>query len=241
MNIDDLISSYPRKRPPMSPAMTEVFERIYKENRYRDSWVHKISEWLEAWMHRRVAQVSGKKILEIGAGTLNHLKYVRNSTEYDIVEPFKEMYENSPGLSRINSIYSNINELDISKKYDKIISIATLEHVTDLPYCIGMSARHLEKSGVFQAGIPSEGGLLWGLSWRISTGLAFRLKTGLDWSEYMTHEHINDAHDIMELVQYVFDEVRISRFPLPSHHLSWYVYIEARSPRLEVFEKILNT
>ena len=32
------------------------------------------------------------KILEIGAGTLNHLKYEKNFSEYDIVEPFKNLF-----------------------------------------------------------------------------------------------------------------------------------------------------
>ena len=32
------------------------------------------------------------KILEVGAGTLNHLKYEKSFSEYDIVEPFKKTF-----------------------------------------------------------------------------------------------------------------------------------------------------
>lgn len=98
----------------------------------------------------------------------------------------------------------------------------------------------LKEYGVFQAGIPSEGGLLWGLSWRISTGLVFRLKTGLDWSEYMRHEHVSSAKEILQLIKFVFREVKISRFPLPFNHLSWYVYVEARFPRPETFDTMMK-
>ena len=115
MDINDLISTYPRRRPPMSPEMTDVFEDIYKKNRQRDNWVNNLSKHLEAWMHRRVAKLSGRKVLEIGAGPLNHLKYETNRDTYDIIEPFTAMYENHPDLEKIGSIYSDIGELEKKK------------------------------------------------------------------------------------------------------------------------------
>ena len=34
---------------------------------------------------------------------------------------------------QINNIYGDIEEIDLSQKYDRITSIATFEHITDLP------------------------------------------------------------------------------------------------------------
>ena len=86
---------------------------------------------------------------------------------------------------------------------------------------------------VFQAGIPSEGGLLWGLGWRFSTGISYFLRTGLDYGVVMRHEHLNTAAEITAIVGHLFDDVRLKRFPLPGHHLSLFTYIEAQSPRYD--------
>ena len=239
-NIEDLISTYPRPRPPLSSEMADAFDQIYKENRQRKTFIQKISEYLESWMHKKISETPGKRLLEIGAGTLNHVKYERSYETYDIIEPFTDLYKESPEIEFISHRHKHIDDLDQMTKYDKIFSVATLEHITDLPYYIGKSAHHLQKNGVFQAGIPSEGGLLWGLSWRISSGLSIKLRTGLDWSEYMRHEHINNANEILQLIRFVFGEVNILRFPMPLHHISLYVLIQARFPQQEIYRKLLS-
>ena len=91
---------------------------------------------MERWLHKKVAGdvkgINNKSTLEIGAGTLNQLEY-EQTRPYDIVEPFTELYRNSPHLSRINHIYSDISEIGRDKTYDRITSVATFEHLTDLP------------------------------------------------------------------------------------------------------------
>jgi len=49
----------------------------------------------------------------------------------------------------------------------------------------------------------------------------------LDYKVLMRHEHINTALEITGIVRYFFRQVRIKRFPLPMHHLSFYNYLEA--------------
>ena len=58
-----------------------------------------------------------------------------------------------------------------------------------------MAALRLEADGVFQAGIPSEGGFLWGIAWRLSTGISYYLRTGLGYGVVMRHEHIDSAFE----------------------------------------------
>lgn len=217
----------------MSPSMTEAYDTAYQDNRRRAGMVHKVSEKLEAWMHRRVAGRGTGDILEIGAGTLNHVPYEPADGHYDVIEPFEALYQGSPQLERVRKLYGDVSQLEADAKYGRIISIASLEHMTDLPAVISKAALHLAETGIFQAGIPSEGGALWGLSWRLSSGLAFRLKTGLDWGEYMRYEHINRADEIIYLARYFFNHVRLSRFPFPLHHASLYAYIEASQPNTE--------
>jgi hypothetical protein len=63
-----------------------------------------------------IASVNSEQLstLEIGAGTLNHLSYEPNILEYDIIEPFNQLYEDSNLLNRVRKIYSDIVEIPFS-------------------------------------------------------------------------------------------------------------------------------
>lgn len=183
-------------------------------------------------MHRQVATAKpGSRILELGAGTLNHLPYENSPAAYDIVEPFRQLWEDNPRLNKVSHVYSDISEVP-EQRYDAIISIAVLEHLTELPYVVARCGLLLSPDGQIKAGIPSEGGFLWSLGWRSTTGLSFRLRTGLSYEPYMRHEHVNVADEIVAVVQYFFENVAILRFPLPTRNLSLYTGIIASTPRL---------
>jgi hypothetical protein len=231
MDLREILESYPRERSPLSEAHEKIFSEQYKINREGATSVDSAAQRLEQWMHRRVASVRGGPILELGAGTLNHLPYEQNAQVYDIVEPFSALYVGKPDFARVRNEYNSVQDVPDNQRYRRIISIAVLEHLTDLPADVARSALLMDDDGVFQAGIPSEGGLLWGLAWRFSTGLAYRLRTGLDYGVVMRHEHVNDAKEIIKIVGHFFEEVVLSRFPTPLHQLSFYTYLEARRSR----------
>jgi len=199
------------------------------------------SKRLEQWMHRRVAMHAGGPVLELGAGTLNHLKFESSAIQhgYDIVEPFTELFSGNSSLGAVRHVYRQQTEILQRQAYGRIISIAVLEHLTDLPRELARSGRLLKADGVFQAGIPSQGGFAWWLGWRCTTGVSYWLRNRLDKGVIMRHEHVNSAPEIIALVRYFFKEVAIVRFPLPHHQLSLYAYIEARKPNLSRCEEVL--
>jgi hypothetical protein len=189
---------------------------------------------LEGWMHRRVADgVTSGSLLEIGAGNFNHVAYHPNVRNYDVVEPFRELWKDSPHRARVRRIYSDLAEVPETDRYDCILSIAVLEHLTMLPFIIARSGLLLGEDGSFRAGFPSEGGLAWGLAWRLTTGLEYRLQRGLDYGALMRHEHVNTAREILALLDHFYERVEVSRFPLPFADLSFYTVAIARGPRLE--------
>src|SRR2546430_12210714 len=51
------------------------------------------------------------------------------SGPYDVVEPFKELYANSPRLKRVRNIFSDISQVPAGARYDRITSVATFEHI----------------------------------------------------------------------------------------------------------------
>ncbi len=234
-DIAALLASYPRLRPPLSAAHQKIYEEEYKKTRGENKpLTSRVSSSVSAWMHRKVAAAAGDgPLLEIGAGTLNHVPFEPEAVPYDIVEPFTALYADSPLRSRLRNIYPDIRAIPEAARYRRIFSIAALEHLTELPCCIAKSGLLLEEGGLFKAGIPAEGGLLWGLAWRCTTGLAYRLRNGLDYKTLMRHEHINSAPEILALTQYFFREVTVQYFPLPSLHGSLFLYIKAIAPDQE--------
>ena len=158
VNIDNLIRSYPRSRPCLSEGQLVIYEQEYKINRTGQTYFSNLSQKLESWMHQRVGNSSRKNAstLEIGAGTLNQLDHERETNSYDAIEPMTSLYQESGNKGRIRNFYRDIEEVGEIRKYDRIISIAVLEHITDLPKVIARSGLLLEEGGVSAHGIPSD-------------------------------------------------------------------------------------
>jgi SAM-dependent methyltransferase len=235
---DALLSRFPKTRRPLPPKLQAIYVRQYQENRSGETTAASLAQRLEAWMHREVAAdvASGPKdTLELGAGTLNQLAYEPAGAAYDIVEPFRELYEGSPARERVRDVFADIAEVPADRRYGRITSVAALEHICDLPLVLARAAQLLAPGGSFRAAIPAEGGFLWKLGWMATTGLEFRLRHGLDYGLLMAHEHVNAAAEIERLVSAVFEDVRVKSFGV-GRQLSLYRFIEASGPRSDVAE-----
>lgn len=239
---DWLHDRFSSKRPTLPDIYQKIYEAEYKRNRENRSGYHGLKHKLEGWMHAYVQKLNGSSgaILELGAGTLNHIPFEKQADTYDIVEPFTSLYEGRPELARVRSIYQDINQIAYQNSYGKILSIAVLEHIEDLPCVIAKSTLLLADDGVMAHGIPSEGGALWLSAWKFGTGVGFRLRTGLSYEPLMRHEHINNAAEIIRVLSIFFDEVSISRFPLNFLHGSLYTGICARKPRKKIALEFLG-
>lgn len=178
-------------------------------------------------MHRRIARDArdGLSTLEIGAGTLNHLRYESNHAAYDIVEPAHYQFANSPFLSRVRNIYDDLNEVPPETRYDRIISIATFEHICNLPEVVAGCGLLLTPGGQLRAAIPAEGGPLWNLGWKLTTGWEFKRRYGLDYELIMRSEHVNTWREVADVLNYFFRRVDVIYLGL-TRNLSFYqVYI----------------
>ena len=108
-----LIATYPRQRPALSQAVAERYERQYLMNRSRHSWGGKLSGIAEAWMHRAVAadlsaQGPAPRVLEVGAGNLNHWRYEPSVKHYEVVEPFEALLATSPEREKLAAHYRDL-------------------------------------------------------------------------------------------------------------------------------------
>jgi hypothetical protein len=233
-----MFGEFPKIRPPLPKEIEGIYSAHYKSNRGGQTTASSLAQRMEAWLHKQVAKdvanlkKSRRGTLELGAGTLSQLQYEPDAQPYDIVEPFTDLYKGSPLLARVRNVYSDISEVPTHCRYDRIISIATLEHICNLPEVVAQSGLLLGENGTFRASIPSEGTLLWTLGWKLTTGLEFKLRYGLDYGLLMKHEHVNTAREIEEVLTYFFEEVACKVFGL-AKSISFYRYYECRSPRVE--------
>jgi len=240
-----MFTSFPKSRPPLLPEYQAIYMRHYKENRAGKSKASAFSQRLEAWMHRKIAEDirhAGSQFatLEIGAGTLNHLPYEPSTTPYDIVEPMAWLYESSPLLARVRNKYWDIEQVPANIRYERIISIATFEHIENLPAVVAKSALLLNEGGALRVGIPSEGRLVWRLAWTLTTGLEFRLRYGLAYDVLMRYEHVNTAKEIRQVLEHFFQRFKIKVFGI-SESLSFYQVLCCSEPNMQKCEDYLKT
>lgn len=241
-----LLATYPRKRPPLPAAQAAVYEQEYAINRAGRGPLYRAVRLLESWMHRKIAKEhTAGAILELGAGGLTHLPIEKWCDQYDVVEPASKVVQASENFGRLgryrDSYAGFVNDaFECELRYSKVFSVAVLEHLTNLPAVVAASALALTPDGSFQAGIPMEGGAMWGASWRLTTGVAYRIRTKASYSALMRHEHINNADEILDVIRGFFGDVKVSRFPLSGRHVSMYAYICARQPRTRVARSYLR-
>ena len=240
-----MFEQFPKQRPELPLAYQEIIRQHHFENREGFTRSSAVTKFMESWMHRQVARdMKGRDsptpTLEIGAGTLNHLTYEKTTEPYDIVEPDKDLIALVPERrGRIRNVYNDLFEIFGNGIYQRIISIATLEHLLDLPAVIAKAGLLLEEKGVLRVTIPNEGCLLWKIGYRLTNGIEFRLRYSLDYETIMRHEHVNTATEIDEILEYFFGITRWSVLGL-TKRLSFYRFYACSHPRAQRCSDFLN-
>jgi hypothetical protein len=242
---NNILKKFPKERIELPEEFRKIYNQHYLNNREGKYKTTSLSQKLEAWMHRKVAAdvQNGKgnvTTLEIGAGTLNQLEYETGKSKvYDIVEPFKELFEGSERLKGVTKIYADISEIEAGKTYDRITTIATFEHIMDLPFVVASAAKLLNANGHLRVAIPNEGTIMWKLGTKI-TGREFRNKYGLDYQVLMKYEHVNTAADIEAVLDYFFESTRCSVFGI-SKGLAFYRFYDCSGVKTDKVNDYLKT
>ncbi len=241
-----ILSIFPKSRPDLPSEYKAVYEQHYFANRNGQYKTTSLSQRLEAWMHRKVAadlardkgQGNEVSTLEIGAGTLNQLPHEPVVGSYDIVEPFRALYEQAPGRERVRHAFDDIAEAQAYGPYDRITSVAVFEHIMDLPVVVARAACLLKAHGTLRVAIPNEGTLLWKLGTKV-TGHEFQKKYGLRYEVLMRYEHVNTAHDIEQVLEVFFASVKCEVFGL-CKSLGFYRFYECSAPKIDIAEAFLK-
>ncbi len=241
LSAKNLLKKFPKKRISLSRPLRKIFDIEYKKN--RNNFLSQLSE---SWLHFSIKGRSSNldnSTLEVGAGTLNHLKYEskKNLENYSIIEPKKYLFKNNIFKNSIFKIYKNFSKLP-KKKFDRIISCAVLEHLEDLPKFLAISGLAMRNNGYQSHSIPCEGYPLWKITWDVISGIPFRLRTGLNFNEIQKYEHVNNFDEILCLIKYFYNEHTV-KFSYPSFfspYLSLYANITFSKPNKISIQNYLN-
>lgn len=240
---NNILSRFPKIREDLPEAYQKIYAQHYLINREGKSKTTSLSKKLEHWLHRQVANdVLGRtepySTLEIGAGTLNQLDFEAPSEQYDIIEPFKELFEGSEKLQKIGKVYDDIGQVQ-NRLYDRITSVAVFEHITDLPYVVAKAALLIKEDGCLRTAIPNEGTIMWTLGTKI-TGREFKKRYDLNYNVLMEYEHVNTAAEIEAVLDYFFERTKVSVLGA-SKHLAFYRFYEHNKPKKSQAEAFLKS
>ena len=166
--------------------------------------------------------LTGKRVLEIGAGDISHLSYWQGKpSEYVLADVSLDMMEFAKNrLSNSNIPYSSFcisrNQplsLDDSS-VDIIVSFYSLEHLYPLQPYLDEIKRVLKPGGLLVGAIPAEGGLAWGGGRLLTTRRWFKKNTSIDYDKIICWEHPNFADQIITKLDQVFDREALEHWPL---------------------------
>lgn len=244
MATNSVLQRFPKIRPPLSERIQSIYAEHYKSNRSGGTPAASLSQKMERWLHHSVAadrkmRGHGTETLELGAGTLNQIPYEEPVGSYDVVEPFVALYADSPHKGKVRDFFADMTDVPKERRYDRITSVATFEHILNLPEVIAWSGLLLKPQGQLRASIPSEGTPLWTIGWMLTTGLEFRFRYKADYGELMRHEHVNTASEIEAVLRFFYADVDLRCFGV-ARWLSLYQFLECSNPRREVCETYLS-
>ena len=159
------------------------------------------------------------KVLEIGAGSAPHYKFIRHGyDEYHIVETSKANLNNYNDNSKVISAHYNGKELPYENGYfDRIIISHCLEHILNPESFLFEMMSKLKKGGILSISLPTDPGLLFRLG-RFYLKL-FSIKKNYKITsqkfDYMNAtEHVNSIFGLSSIIKYNYaDSIQENYLP----------------------------
>lgn len=167
--------------------------------------------------------LSGKCVLEIGAGDIRHIQYWRGvPAEYLLADisadmmAFAQKRLEERGIAyRTLPVARNQPLVLDDASVDVIVSFYSLEHLYPLRPYLEEFKRLLKPGGCLIGAIPTEGGLAWGGGRMLTSRRWFKKNTVIDPDKIICWEHPNFADQILGELDQVFAREAVEHWPLP--------------------------
>lgn len=160
-------------------------------------------------------------VLEIGAGTGEHLAFVRHGfdryvlTDVDAraLEVCKGKFENSYGDKLLFETQTGNRLAYADSSFDRLIATHVLEHIHQPHLVLKEWCRVVKSGGVISILIPTDPGV----AWRLGRHLGPRKKAlaqGIAYDYVMAREHVNSCNNLVALMRHYFPESIEGWWPL---------------------------
>ena len=157
-------------------------------------------------------------VLEIGAGTGEHLFYVNHKfksytlTDLDVktLEKAKSRFKNFPNLKYERQAASKLSYK--SNSFDRLIATHVLEHISNPHLAVKEWLRVLKPNGTLSILLPTDPGM----AWRLCRNFGPRkkvIKRGFDYDYIMAREHVNSCINLIAILKHYFPDYKESWWP----------------------------
>ena len=162
------------------------------------------------------------RVLEIGAGTGEHLGFVRHGFDQyvltDLDAKTLEVAKSKLGDKFGNKLQyetQTAEELSYSdNSFDRLIATHVLEHIYQPHLALKEWRRVVKNSGTLSILIPTDPGV----AWRLGRHLGPRknaVAQGIAYDYVMAREHVNSCNNLIALLRHYFPERTEAWWPLP--------------------------
>lgn len=201
----------------------ERFAQVYDESNYGSplqSYVMRASHKLVEKQFDDKAHFD--RVLEIGAGTGEHLPFVRHRFSNYVLtdldpETLAVAKKKLHGLhqEKISFEVQTGGRLDYpDATFDRVVAVHVLEHIYQPHLVIKELYRVLKKGGVLSILIPTDPGLAWRLGRRLGPRKN-ALAQGIAYDYVMAREHVNSCNNLIAILRHYFPVAAESWWPLP--------------------------
>lgn len=181
-------------------------------------------------------QMHFDRVLEIGAGTGEHLPFVRHSfdeyilTDFDpkTLEVAKKKLTGMRGGKVGFETQTGSSLLYPDNTFDRLVATHVLEHIYQPHLALKEWYRVLKHHGILSILIPTDPGV----AWRLGRHLGPRknaIKQGIAYDYVMAREHVNSCNNLIAFLRHYFPEAKEAwwPFPIPSIDLNLFFVFHA--------------
>lgn len=165
-------------------------------------------------------QVHFDRVLEIGAGTGEHLPFVHHGfNEYiltDLDAKTLEAAKNKLGKIHQGKIGFETQTAEVltyaDNTFDRIVAAHVLEHIYQPHLVLKEWCRVLKNGGVLSILIPTDPGLAWRLGRHFGPRKKARAQ-GIAYDYVMAREHVNSCNNLIAILRHYFPDAKEAWWP----------------------------
>lgn len=191
----------------------------------------------------RMIDLSEKKVLELGPGIIEHLKYTTTVPKEYLIADTKDSFLETSAKILQNFGIVNVQKIKVDgitlpiddNEIDIIFSFHQLEHIYDLDTYVKEIKRILKPAGLLIGAVPCEGGIAWGLGRFLTSRRYVKKYMNFNYDKIICWEHPNFVNRIRSVLRNNLCELTSIKRPLNllpfDCNLSW-SFIFKKEPAL---------